>query len=114
MLLVEDHAPTRHALARFLETLGFEVAEAGTVEESLALAEKGKFDLLVADIGLPDGDGFALMHRLRSRHGLKGIALTAFGLDEDIELSRQAGFDVHITKPVELGALDRALAKLKL
>jgi CheY-like chemotaxis protein len=113
VLLVEDHRPTREALSRVLKDRHFEVVAAGTYAESSALAEKEKFDLLISDIGLPDGDGYALMHRLRHRHGMRGIALTAFGMEEDIELSKQAGFEAHLIKPVKVGVLDRALAKLK-
>ncbi len=114
VLLVEDHKPTRDALSRFLKNRHFEVVAAGTYAESSALAEKETFDLLVSDIGLPDGDGYALMSRLRSRHGLRGIALTAFGMEDDIELGRQAGFEAYLIKPINAAILERTLAQLKI
>jgi len=114
VLLVEDHKPTRDVISRLLKNRNCNVVAAGTFAESLALAEKGKFDLLVSDIGLPDGDGYALMNRLRSRHGLRGIALTAFGTEDDIELGRQAGFEAYLVKPINSAVLERTLAELKI
>jgi CheY-like chemotaxis protein len=67
---------------------------------------------LLSDIGLPDGDGYRLMRELKDLQGLKGIALTGYGLDDDIALSREAGFAVHITKPVQIHLLDAALDDL--
>ncbi len=110
ILLVEDHEDTRAALARLLRRRGFEVALAGSAAEARALANQQTFDLLISDIGLPDGDGFELMSDLRGR-GLKGIALTGYGMETDVERSRQAGFLAHLTKPIRIVTLDRVLAE---
>lgn len=59
------------------------------------------------------GFGYALMAALRERHGLKGIALTGYGMEEDLSRSERAGFVLHLTKPVRMDALDRALAPLR-
>ena len=76
------------------------------------LAGANIFDLLISDIGLPDGDGYLLMRELRERHSLRGIALTGFGLEDDVKLSEEAGFSAHIMKPCTAKCLDETLAKL--
>lgn len=110
ILLVEDHEPTRIALAKLLVRRRYEVTTAGSVAEAVALAEQKEFDLLVADIGLPDADGYDLMTTLRERHGLKGIAVTGYGMEQDVARSKAAGFVAHLTKPVSAQTFERALA----
>ena len=112
LLLVEDHEPTRNALKRLLTARNFAVSAADTVAAAWALVGQSKFDLLVSDIGLPDGDGYLLMRELQDRHGMRGIALTGFDMEDDIKLSREAGFAIHLIKPVQAGLLDKALASL--
>jgi CheY-like chemotaxis protein len=108
---VEDHADTAEALAELLRGLGYEVTVAASVAAALAAAEEaaGEIDLVVSDLGLPDGSGLDLMRELSRRHGLQGIALSGYGMEEDIQNSREAGFSMHITKPVSLQALLAAL-----
>jgi CheY-like chemotaxis protein len=89
---------------------GFGVVAAGSVAEARDLAGKETFNLLISDIGLPDGDGYSLMNELGQKYGLKGIALTGYGMEEDIARSQAAGFLAHITKPVHIRALETALA----
>lgn len=110
ILLVEDHEPTRRALAALLQRRRFKVFTSASVAEARALAEHNKFDLLISDIGLPDGTGFELMAEMKDRHGMQGIALTGYGMEEDIDRSREAGFVVHLTKPVVVQSLEKALA----
>jgi len=112
ILLVEDHADTRVVMARLLRSFGFAVSAAGTVREALQLAETEKFDLLVSDIGLPDGSGVDVMKSLKDRQNIKGIALSGFGQDEDIRRSREAGFETHLTKPVNFQTLQQAILKV--
>ena len=83
-MLVEDHEPTLNVLARFLARAGHHVTTAGSLAESFAAAEKEPFDLVISDLGLPDGTGIELMAQLRERHGLRGIALSGYGMDEDV------------------------------
>ena len=71
--------------------------------EKLLRAEK--FDLVVSDLGLPDGDGRDLMKELHDRDGLSGIAISGYGMEEDIEKSRAAGFAEHLTKPIQMQEL---------
>jgi signal transduction histidine kinase/CheY-like chemotaxis protein len=111
LLLVEDHADTADAMADLLRALGHEVTVARSVGSALGAAEAqgGSFDLVVSDVGLPDGSGLDLMRQLSSRYGLKGIALSGYGMEEDVLRSREAGFSRHLTKPVDMQALKAAI-----
>ncbi len=113
VLLVEDHAPTRTTMARLLRQRGFDVTGAGSWAEALAAASASQIDGLLTDIGLPDGDGCLLLRELRRRWPLlEGIALSGYGMEDDIKRSRQNGFVQHVTKPLEIDQLDAALAAL--
>ena len=114
ILLVEDEQATRRLMARLLEGLGHEVATAGTIAEALEQEERsGDFGLIVSDIGLPDGSGLELMRRVVARRGpIPAIALTGFGMDEDIQRSREAGFTVHMTKPIDFAKLEAMIRQV--
>ena len=112
LLVVEDHEETLTVLARLLRRRGHHVISARSMREGLAAAAKENFDVVISDLGLPDGTGFELMAKLRSAHGLRGIALSGYGMDEDLRRSREAGFGAHLTKPVDFGQLERALEDL--
>ncbi|MGH8021344.1 MAG: response regulator [Opitutaceae bacterium] len=71
-----------------------------------------RFDLLISDPGLPDGSGYEVMESLRAQPGLKAMALSGYGSESDLARSRDAGFAIHLTKPVRVQALDEALAAL--
>jgi PAS domain S-box-containing protein len=112
ILLLEDHESTRITLTQLLKRRRYNVVAAGSVAEARAIVDAGGIDILVSDIGLPDGDGLELMADLRSRHaGLVGIAMTGYGTEQDISHSREAGFVTHLVKPVRLEALESALSK---
>ena len=70
---------------------------------------ESSFDLLISDIGLPDGTGLDVMQHLRARQGIKGIALSGFGMEEDLRRSRDAGFSRHLTKPINLQTLQQTI-----
>ena len=110
ILLVEDHAPTLNALELLLRRRHHKVTIAATVSEARALASAQPFDLVISDIGLPDASGYELMTDLRHRFQLKGIALSGYGTENDIEKGRKAGFVAHLTKPVNVRALDATLS----
>jgi PAS domain S-box-containing protein len=112
ILLVEDHVPTCRTLADLLKRREYRVSTAHTVSEARALAQNHHFDFVVSDIGLPDGNGCDLMAELKNKHALTGIALTGYGMDEDLNRSRAAGFITHLTKPVSVQSLDKALARV--
>jgi DNA-binding response OmpR family regulator len=73
---------------------------------------KGELDLVISDIGLPDGTGLQLMTALKDKYRIKGIALSGYGMEEDVRRSREAGFDVHLTKPVHFSSLSAAIHNL--
>jgi two-component system CheB/CheR fusion protein len=112
VLLVEDHLDTAKAMAKLLRLSGYVVRAAGSVSEALSLAAAEPFDVLVSDIGLPDASGYQLMRHLKDRHGLRGIALSGYGMEEDARRSREAGFDDHIVKPVSVPQLRTAIARM--
>jgi PAS domain S-box-containing protein len=114
ILLVEDHADTAEAMAELLRLIGHEVVVAGSVAAGLAAAHAadGGIDLVVSDLGLPDGSGHDLMRELKERYGWKGIALSGYGMEDDVRRSRDAGFARHLTKPVALEALRDAIRQV--
>jgi CheY-like chemotaxis protein len=112
ILLVDDHRDTRSSLMALLRRRGHEVSAAATCAEARALAEKESFQLLISDIGLPDGTGYELMESLRGQPGLKGIAVTGYGMAGDIDNSKTAGFSLHMTKPLRIDELMQAIAKV--
>jgi len=115
--MVDDHEDTNRAMSRLLGGLGYDVRTADSVAAALSAAEQGSFDLLISDIGLPDGSGLELMKQLRARNGgrVKGIALSGFGMEEDVQRSREAGFREHLTKADQLAeAPARQLRRLTL
>jgi hypothetical protein len=112
VLLVEDHPDTAEILSRLLRSSGYFVTAAGSVATALKLAGSQPFDIVVSDLGLPDGTGFELMQQIRDRHGIKGIALSGYGMEEDQRKSREAGFIDHVIKPVNVAQLDAAIRRV--
>jgi CheY-like chemotaxis protein len=109
LLLVEDHEPTMQVLTRLLTRAGHHTVAAQSLAEARAAAAKETFDAVISDLGLPDGTGVELMQNLKAAHGLRGIALSGYGTDEDLRRSEAAGFVVHLVKPVDFNDLRRAL-----
>ncbi|MEA2708496.1 MAG: hypothetical protein QOF78_1097 [Phycisphaerales bacterium] len=114
ILLVEDDRDSNVVMSRLLKNVGHDVTSAYDCESAAAHAAEGEFDLLVCDLGLPDGSGLDVMSRLKRNgpRGLRGIALTGYGSDNDIRASLAAGFDCHLTKPITLEQLVQAIQRL--
>ncbi len=112
ILLVEDHVDTAQLLRRLLKSLGYDVQTAGTVAEALSATESRTFDLVISDLGLPDGTGYDLIRRIGARRPTKAIALSGYGMEEDVQLGREAGFAAHLTKPVNFEQLEFCIADL--
>ena len=112
VLLVEDHYETACALVRLLKNRGYEVQTADTVAAGMDAMKNGKFDLLISDIGLPDGTGFQLIEHVRRSSNIPALALSGFGMEEDVAKSKSAGFEGHLTKPVNFQKLEAAIWKL--
>ncbi len=100
ILLVDDHADTRRILAGLLRKWGCAVSTADSVQNALQHLNQESFDLLVSDLGLPDGDGTEIMRHVKAHCEFPGIAVSGFGTDEDIRNSRKAGFAEHLVKPI--------------
>jgi CheY-like chemotaxis protein len=99
-------------LKRFLEASGYSVETAGKLAEATAAMERDFFQIMVSDLGLPDGTGCDLMRRLREKYPLKGIAMSGYGMDKDVRESIEAGFSEHLVKPVDIASLEQAIFKL--
>lgn len=112
ILLVEDHGDTAHVLLRLLKKNGYDAGHASNICSAEQLAHQQRFDLVISDLGLPDGSGLDLMRRLRDRFGMPGIALSGYGMDEDLAASKAAGFAEHFTKPVDPERLRIAVERL--
>ncbi len=117
VLLVEDHADTAEAMAMLLRGMGHEVRVADSVQAGRAAADEAAragapVQLVLSDLDLPDGTGFDLMQDLARRYGVKGIALSGFGMDDDLRRSAEAGFARHLTKPINLDVLETVIAEL--
>jgi len=110
ILVVENHEDTLQAMKMFLELEGHTVQTAGTMKAALEAADTG-FDLIITDIGLPDGDGWQLMRQLRERGPVRAVAMSGYGWKEDIEKSRAAGFFAHLLKPLKIAELEAVLRK---
>ncbi len=113
ILLVEDNIDSLRVMARLLGRRGHHVATAECVEAALrVMDEQEEFDLLISDLGLPDGTGLDLMRRLKLTGGPPGIALSGFGMDDDLRRSREVGFVEHLTKPVDFAKLEAAIGRI--
>jgi len=111
ILLVEDHEQTAKALRRLLANLGYVVEWRASVADALEAAAGMPFDLVLSDIGLPDGSGLELMRALRERHRLSGIALSGYGMEQDLAASAAAGFLEHLVKPISKDLLGAAVRR---
>ncbi len=112
LLIVEDHEATRTVLTRLLERQGHHVVSAGTIQEALAAVSKEPFDVLITDLGLPDGSGLDLMSQIKGRSNCHGIALSGYGMEQDLRQTKEAGFFAHLVKPVNFDQLRQLLAQL--
>jgi PAS domain S-box-containing protein len=109
LLVVEDDRSTLQVLTRFLTRDGHTVVTSASLDEARAVAANQSFDAVLSDLGLPDGTGLELMKELRDRYQLRGIALSGYGMEEDLRLSHMAGFAAHLVKPVDVQELRRVL-----
>lgn len=111
LLVVDDHHDTLMGLRMILERRGYRVTLASSADEAAEKAREEEFDLLISDIGLPDRSGYELMEELAPK-GLRGIALSGFGMESDINRARAAGFSEHLTKPINFERLEAAIHML--
>ena len=106
ILLVEDHEDTNRSLTNLLRRRGYHVQSALNFQSAVKLGTNEQFDVLISDLALPDGTGIDLMQKLHSTRPLLAIALTGFGMEDDVRKSYEAGFQHHLVKPIDLNKLD--------
>jgi PAS domain S-box-containing protein len=111
VLLVDDNPDTLRMIARLLQRRGYPVTTADDLASARRAAGSGEFDLLVSDIGLPDGTGHDLMRELRGRGSIRGIAISGYGREDDLRRSLEAGFAAHLTKPIDFQELEDAIRR---
>jgi CheY-like chemotaxis protein len=111
ILLVEDHADTAEVVSILVTRWGHTIDVASTLNHArqLTSGDCDDYDLLLCDIGLPDGSGAELMRELAARCGTRGIALTGYGMPAEIDAARGAGFADHLLKPVPAQTLKELL-----
>jgi CheY-like chemotaxis protein len=113
ILVVEDHGPTNQAMVKVLGSRGHVVTGAKSMAEAVEFANKNQYDLVISDIGLPDGNGWDMLAEVkRENPQVQAIALTGHGYARDLERSASAGFADHITKPVAMAKLERSIRRL--
>jgi DNA-binding NtrC family response regulator len=113
ILLVEDHHDTARAMARLLNLSGYNVRTANTYRSAIEICDEEQFDLVISDVGLPDGSGYDLMREMIERAcTTKGIAVSGYGTEKDVEDSLRAGFTIHLVKPVEFEVLCDAIRRV--
>ena len=112
ILLVEDDDDVRDLVRIVLQEEGHTVETASTAAAGLELARANGYDGIVLDVRLPDGSGLDLMREVSRQRRAKGIALSGFGSEEDVQRSIAAGFAAHLTKPVPMSALHEAIARV--
>jgi len=98
-------------LARALRRKGFGVTAAGSVEAAAAQFAGSPPDLLICDIGLPDGTGWELLEKLRPHGPVRAIAVSGYGMNADVEKSREIGFAAHLTKPIDFQRLEALIVE---
>jgi signal transduction histidine kinase/ActR/RegA family two-component response regulator len=106
ILVVDDHADTCTGMKMMLERRGYQITVAHSADQAVEKARSADFDLLISDIGLPDRSGYELMQELRESKGLRGIALSGFGMESDVIKAHAAGFSDHLTKPINFEQLE--------
>jgi CheY-like chemotaxis protein len=112
ILVVEDHGDTRRVLTGLLGHFGHSISAADNVESALAFLRAKHFDAIVSDLALPDGSGCEVIREAKRRQHLTGVALTADGEEDDVRRGRAAGFDYHLTKPIDFAQLRNVLEQI--
>jgi CheY-like chemotaxis protein len=112
VLVVDDHADSLECAARLLRKLGYATLTANSCAAARSLARAGAVDVVVSDVGLPDGDGIALLEELKARHGIASVALTGHVMPADVRRYDRADIDCYLAKPNGIVELSRVVEKL--
>ena len=111
ILIVENHPDTVKWLQLLLEDLGHTVSSAQTLSAARGALTNNHWDVLICDIGLPDGTGWELLENGAYRKPPYSIAMSGFGMNADSARSRTAGFRAHLLKPFKTAELEKLLAE---
>ena len=109
VFIVENNDDTRLTLSALLRVMGHEVRCAATMREALDELPDADVDVIVSDIGLPDGDGWEMLRRVQLPHPVYAIAMSGYGMAEDRERSHAAGYRHHLVKPMDIEKLEALL-----
>jgi CheY-like chemotaxis protein len=112
VLVIEDHEDTAILMTQMLNEMGHSIVKADSVASAVEILIRDKIDLIISDIGLPDGNGVSLIYAVRQFCDIPAIAITGYGTREDVERCLNAGFDKHITKPVVYELLGQTIAEV--
>jgi CheY-like chemotaxis protein len=111
ILVIENHADTLQSLKLYLEESGHQVSTAMTIAQARALLEAKECDVLICDIGLPDGNGWELYESIKQQRPIFAVAMSGFGQNADSARSRTAGFRYHLLKPFRAAEIDKILSE---
>ncbi len=109
ILVVEDHVDTLRVVARLLDHFGHKISVANSTQTALEFLQSNVFDVILSDISLPDGSGYEVVSKAKEKQAVKAVALTGFDGEEDIRRGKEAGFDFHLSKPVDFHELRTVL-----
>ena len=109
IFVVENHPDTLKYLTLYLEQMGHTVVSAKTMKDALEALPAADCNVLISDIGLPDGDGWELLRRAELDRRVYAIAMSGFGMNSDVSKSKAAGFRQHMLKPFNPDELDAML-----
>jgi CheY-like chemotaxis protein len=112
ILIVEDHEDTLRLTAAVLSRAGYEVKTATTLAAAFRICDEEKFDLLLSDVRLPDGDGSDLIRKVAARCNIKSIAYTGLAHETDAANAKAAGFSAHLLKPADIDTILQTVARV--
>lgn len=105
ILVVDDNIAAAGMMLMFLESEGYKVDTAENIADARSLAKENSYNIVIGDLTLPDGDGLELMEDLAKSYGMKGIVVTGLSDEEIVARTKEAGFTVHLVKPIDLDDL---------
>jgi signal transduction histidine kinase/ActR/RegA family two-component response regulator len=112
LLIVEDHADSALVLGKLLRGSGHDVLVATTAAQALTMMGQHPIDIVLSDLGLPDTTGYELMKQIKEQYRTKGIAMSGYGMEDDIRRSEEAGFSDHLVKPMNLAQLEQSIRRV--